>query len=172
MTAKSILTGFLIVLLLLAAYVINAGFVVIHVKSPETNLWVPVPIALVRLFGAFISLPIPHDPGVEEALKHREAVEEILSQLVDLPDSDLVEVTKPKEHVRIFKRGNSLYVDVDNLTEKVKVRIPLKTLKHLLRAIDHQSLNVGELAACLAWQPSSDLLHVQHGQEEVRISIW
>jgi hypothetical protein len=172
MTAKSVLTGFLIVLLLFAAYVVNAGFVVVRVKSPETNLWIPLPIALGHLVGAFVNLPIPHNPDIEEALKYREAAEEILSGLADLPDSELVEVTKPKEHVRIFKRGTSLYADVDNLREKVKVQIPLKTLKRLLQAIDHQNVNVGQLAACLAWQASSDLVHVQNGQEEVRISIW
>jgi hypothetical protein len=172
MTLKNFFTGFLIVILLATIYVIHAGFVVIHVKSPEANVWVPVPIALGHLVGAFVNLPLTCQPEFEKALEYREAVTEILSQLKDLPDADLVEVTKPKEHVRIFKRGNSLCIDVDNANEKVKVRVPLRTAERLLQALNRRNVNIGEVVACLEWQPSGDIVHVQTGQEEVRVSIW
>src|SRR6478736_3906045 len=114
MTFKNFFTKFFIVVLLLTAYVIHAGFVVVRVKSPDTNLWIPVPIALGHLAGTFFTLPLPHDTEFEKAMEYREAATEILSQIKDLPDSDFVEITKPNEHVRIFKRGNSLCIHVDN----------------------------------------------------------
>ena len=75
-------------------------------------------------------------------------------------------------HVRIFKRGNSLCIDVDNANEKVKVRVPLRTAERLLQALNRRNVNIGEVVACLEWQPSGDIVHVQTGQEEVRVSIW
>ena len=172
MTFKNFFTGFLIVVLLLTAYVIHAGFVVVRVKSPAANLWIPVPIALGHLAGAFVNLSMSNHKEFETAFEYREAATEILSQIKDLPDSDFVEVTKPNEHVRIFKRGNSLYIDVKNANEKVKVRVPLRTAERLLQALNRQNVNVGEVVACLEWQPSGDIVHVQTQQEEVRVSIW
>src|SRR5262245_65154540 len=114
MTLKNFVTGFLIAVLLLAIYIIHAGFVVVHVRSPQANVWVPVPIGLGHAIGAFVNLPVTCPPELERALEYREAAVEILSQLKDLPDADLVEVTKPTEHVRIFKRGDSLCIDVSS----------------------------------------------------------
>jgi hypothetical protein len=172
MTFKNFVIGFLIVVLLLTAYVIHAGFVVVHVKSREANVWVPVPIALGHLVGAFVNFRLRDRPEFEKALEYREAAAEILKQLKDLPDAELVEVTKPHEHVRISKRGNSLCIDVENLNEKVKVRVPLRAARRLLESLNRHTVNVGELVACLEWQPSGDIVHVQTGREEVRVSIW
>jgi hypothetical protein len=172
MTLKSFFTGFLIVVLLFAIYIIHAGFVVVHVRSPQANVWVPVPIALGHVIGAFVNLPVTCPPELEKALEYREAAVEILRQMKDLPDADLVEVTKPKEHVRIFKRGDSLCIEVSSANEKVKVRVPLRAAEHLLQALNHQNVNVGEVVACLESQPSGDIVHVQTQEEEVRVSIW
>jgi len=172
MTLKNFFTGFLIVVLLLAVYIVHAGFVVVHVKSPDANVWVPVPIALASMIGAFVTIPRAHQPELEKALEYREAALEILSQMKDLPDGNFVEVTKPNEHVRIFKRGNSLCIDVESNNEKVNVQVPLRTAERLLQALKSQNVNVGEVVACLEWQPSGDIVHVQTGREEVRVSIW
>src|SRR5262245_12643941 len=172
MTLKNFVTGFLIVVLLLAVYIIHAGFVVVHVRSPQANIWVPVPIGLGHIIGSFANVPLTCRPEVEKALEYREAAVEILSQMKDLPDADLVEVTKPNEQVRIFKRGDSLCIDVSSANEKVKVRVPLRTAEHLLQSLSRQNVNVGEVVACLESQPSGDIVHVQTQQEEVRVSIW
>jgi len=172
MTLKNFCIGFLIVALLVIGYVVEAGIAVVHVKTPDTHIWVPVPVALGHLAGKFIDLPFSQEPEFEKVLEYREAVVEILRQLQDLPDSNLIEVSKTKEHVRIFKRGDSLCVDVDNANEKVKVRLPLHTAERLLEAMSHRHVNVGDLVACLEWQPAGDIVHVKNGNEEVRVSIW
>ncbi len=172
MTFRNFVIGFLIAVLLLTAYVIHAGFFVVHVKSADANIWVPVPIALGHLVGAFVNFSLADQPDFQNALEYREAATEIIKQLKDLPDAEFVEVTRPNEHVRIFKRGNALCIDVENLSEKVKVRIPLRSAARLLQALNRDSVNVGELVACLEWQPSGDIVHVQTGREEVRVSIW
>jgi hypothetical protein len=172
MTLKNFFTGLLVVVLLLAVYIIHAGFVVVHVRSPQANIWVPVPIGLGHIIGSFVNVPVACRPELENALEYREAAMEILSQMKDLPDADLIEVTKPNEHVQIFKRGDSLCIEVNSANEKVKARVPLRTVEHLLRALNHQDVNVGEVVACLASESSGDIVHVQTEQEEVLVSIW
>jgi hypothetical protein len=172
MSIKNVFIGFLILLLLLIGYAIQAGVAVIHVTTPEARFWFPVPVALGHLVGEFINIPRSECPELESLLEYREAAAEVLRQLQDLPDSDFVEVRKANEHVRIFKRGNSLYVHVETPNEKVSVRLPLHTAQSLIEALNSQRINLGGLIACLEWQPSGGLVHVKTGQEEVRISIW
>jgi len=172
MTVKNFFIGLLIVTLLVVGYVVEAGIAVVHVKTPDTHIRVPVPVALGHLVGKFIDLPISSEPEFEKLLEYREAAAGILHQLKELPDSDLIEVSKTKEHVRIFKRGDSLCIDADNANEKVKVRLPLRTAERLLEAMSYHHVNVGDLVACLEWQPAGDIVHVKNGHDEVRVSIW
>jgi len=172
MTLKNFCIGFLIATLLLIGYVVEAGIAVVHVKTPDTHIWIPVPVAVGHLVGKFIDLPLSQEPEFETLLDYGEEAVEIVRQLKDLPDSILVEVSKTRERVRIFKRGGSLCIDVDNANEKVKVRLPLHAAEGLLEALSHRHVNVGDLVACLEWQPAGDIVHVKNGNEEVRISIW
>jgi hypothetical protein len=172
MSIKNVFIGFLIFVLLLIGYAVHAGVAVIHVRTPEARIWFPVPVALGRIVGEFINLPLSESPEFESLLEYREAAAEVLRQLQSLPDSNFVEVSKADEHVRIFKRADSLYVHVETPDEKVRVRLPLHTAQSLVEALNSQRINLGGLIACLEWQPSGDLVHVKTGQEEVRISIW
>jgi hypothetical protein len=172
MTLKNVLLGFLIGSLLLVGYAVHAGVAIVRVKDSDTNLWIPVPIALGHLVGNFIDLPLPKDEQVEEFLEFRPAVAEILRQLHDLPDCTLVEVDKRNEKVRISKQGNFLLVIVDDPTDHVRLKIPLETADRLMEAIDKPHPTVGDLVACLEWQPAGDVVYVKSANEEVRISIW
>jgi hypothetical protein len=172
MSVKNVLIGFLILLLLLIGYTIQAGVAVIHVRTPEARFWFPVPVALGHLVGGLINLPPLERPELESILEYREVAAEVLRQLQSLPDSNFVEVSKANEHVRIFKRADSLYVHVETPDERVSVRLPLHIARSLIETLNSQRINLGDLIACLEWQPSGDLVHVKTGQEEVRISIW
>jgi hypothetical protein len=57
-------------------------------------------------------------------------------ELERIPDGLLVEVSSPREHVLIVKRGGSLVVDVDNAGETVHVSMPLKTVRNLARDLE------------------------------------
>ena len=52
-------------------------------------------------------------------------------ELQNYPDATFVEVTGPREHVRIFTRGGILTIDVDSPDETVRVAMPLATLADL-----------------------------------------
>src|SRR5881628_3880174 len=103
---KKIFLGFLIVFLLFITYSVNAGVAVVQVKTPDTRLWIPIPIALARLAGNFIEVPLSKQEEFRQFLQYSEVLKEGLKQLLEMPDTDLVEVRKAREHVLIYKRGN------------------------------------------------------------------
>lgn len=169
---KYIFLGFLVFMLLLVSYVIEAGIAIVHIKTPDARIWVPVPVALGHLAGKMVDIPLKMEPDFQEIWQYREAAVEILRQLPGLPDADFVEVSKAQEHVRIFKRADSLYVQVDNPNEKVSIRLPIHTVERLIEALENPNPNLGDLVACLEWQPSGEVVHVKTQNEEIRISIW
>lgn len=169
---KYIFLTILVLSLLLVGYVIQAGIAVVHVRTPDARVWVPVPVALGHLAGSLIDIPLKMEKEFQEVWQHREAIAEVLRQLPGLPDADFVQVDKGKEHVRIFKRGDSLFVQVDTPKEKVNVRIPIQTVERLVEALQKPNASVGDLFACLEWQPAGDLVYVKTDHEEVRISLW
>ncbi|MEW5977789.1 MAG: hypothetical protein AB1898_18500 [Acidobacteriota bacterium] len=171
-TFKKILIGFAIVFLLLIGYAIHAGVAVVSVKTPDARFWVPVPIVFGHWIGTFVNLPMKQQPEFEQFLEYREAAVEILRQLKELPDSDLVEVEKSDEHIRIFKRGDYLYVSVDQPREQVRVRLPLRAAERMLHSLMQENVNVGDLIACLEWEPAGELVHVKTQDEEIRVSLW
>jgi hypothetical protein len=172
MTLKNVMLGFLAVVLVLVGYAVHAGIAIISVHSPNENLWIPVPVALGHVVGKFIDLPIPKQGEIETLMEYRAVAADLLRQLHDLPDCSLVEVDSRNEKVRVFKQGDNLCVNVDDHNEHVKVRLPLRTVDRFVEALDKEHLTVGDLVACLEWQPSGDLVHVKSDNEEVRISIW
>src|SRR5213593_721852 len=132
---KKILLGCLAVFLLFMIYAVNAGVAVVQVKTPDTRLWIPIPIALAQLAGKFIEVPHFNQEEFRQILQYRELLKEGLNQLLEMPDTDLVEVRKAGEHVLIYKRGNCLLVDANDRGEQVKVRVPIQSLRRLLEAL-------------------------------------
>lgn len=169
---KKIFLGFLIVVSLFIAYAVHAGVAVVQVKSPHTRLWIPIPIALGRLVGNFIELPLSKQEKFRKFLQYREPLQESMNELLKMPDADLVEVRKAGEHVFVYKRGDYLLLDAHSRGEEVKIRVPIKSLQRLLQAVCEPSSDLGDLIASLELQPSGDLVYVKTKREEVRISVW
>jgi len=169
---KYIFIGLLTCFLLLVGYVVQAGIAIVHVRTPDTRLWVPVPVALGSIAGRLIDVPLKMERDFQEVWQYREAAAEILSQLPGLPDADFVEVRNGRDHVRIFKRADFLHIQVDNPTEKVNVRLPIQTVEQLVEVLSDPNASVGDLFACLEWQSAGDLVYVKTKNEEVRISLW
>src|ERR1044071_1833351 len=132
---KKIFLGFLIVFLLFITYAVHAGVAVVKVKTPDTRLWIPIPIALAQLAGRFIEVPLSKQEEFRQFLQYREPLKESLNQLLEMPDADLVEVRKASGDVLIYKRGNYLLVDACDRGEQVKVRASIKSLQRLLEAL-------------------------------------
>src|SRR5438034_11487842 len=124
---KKILLGFLAVFLLFMIYAVHAGVAVVQVKTPDTRLWIPIPIALAQLAGNFIEVPLSNQEEFRQFLQYSELLKEVLNKLVDMPDTDLVEVRKASEHVLIYKRGNYLLMEANDRGEQAKVRVPIQS---------------------------------------------
>lgn len=172
MGLKDIAISFLILLVLLVGLAVHAGVAVVHVKTPDAQFWIPVPLALGHVAGYFINLPLPKEARLSKFLDYRQDVAQLVRQLQRLPDVDLLEVINPREHVRIYKNKNSLCIYVDSEREKVRVRLPLKALDRFIETMGKPSVHVGDLVACLEWQHPGELVHVTTPREEVMISIW
>src|SRR5262245_7388502 len=169
---KYIFLAILIASMLLIGYVVQAGFAVVHVKTPDARVWVPVPLALGHFAGYLLDMPLKMEAKFQEAWQHRDAAAEILRQLPGLPDADLVQVDSREEHIRIFKRGDALLMQVDSQREKVNVRLPVQAVEQLAEALEKPNANLGDLIACLDWESSGDVVYVKTDNEEVRISVW
>jgi hypothetical protein len=169
---KYIFIGLLTCFLLFVGYVVQAGIAIVHVRTPDTRLWVPIPVALGSIAGHLINVPLKMERDFQEVWQYREAAAEILGQLPGLPDADLVEVRRNGEQVRIFKRAEFLYIQVDKPNEKVNIRFPVHTVERLVEALSDPDVSVGDLLACLEWQSAGDLVYVKTEDEEVRISLW
>jgi len=165
---KYIFIGLLTCFLLLVGYVVQAGIAVVHVRTPDTRLWIPVPVALAYL----VDVPFKMERDFQDVWQHREAAAEILRQLPGLPDADFVEVRSGREHVRIFKRADFLHIQVETPKEKVNVRMPIQSVERLVDVLDSSDPTVGDLLACLEWQSAGDLVYVKTDNEEIRISLW
>lgn len=169
---KYIFIGLLACFLLLVGYVVQAGIAVVRVRTPDTHVWVPIPVALGHFAGNFIDLPLKQEKEFQELWQHREAVTELLKHVPGLPDADLVEVRRGQDHVRIFKRDDFLCVQVDTPNEKVNVRLPVQTIERLIEALNDPNATVGDVFACLEWQSAGELVYVKTDNEEIRISLW
>jgi len=169
---KKIFLGFLIVFLLFITYAVHAGVAVVQVKTPDTRLWIPIPIALAQLAGGFIEVPFSKQEEFRQFLQYSKPLKEGLNQLLEVPDADLLEVRKAGEHVLIYKRGNYLLMDAYDRGEQVKVRVPIQSLQRLLEAASKPSPDIGDLIASLDLQGPDDLVYVKTRKEEVRVSVW
>jgi hypothetical protein len=95
-------------------------------KGEHVNVFVPavvVPVALGLIPSKHFHT---HDSETRKWLPLLKAVSQELERC---PDATLVEVTSSDEHVSITKRGNSLYIDVNDAGETVHVSFPVGVVK-------------------------------------------
>lgn len=125
------LTGTTVVMGAVVAY--NAGAVRVSVEEKKPggqHVHLMVPAVAVPLALAFI----PSDKLQQKAAELRPwlpAIRIASRELERTPDFVLVEVFDSDEHVRITKRGGSLFVDVNSAQEDVHVEVPL----HMVRSV-------------------------------------
>ena len=169
---KYIALGLLVLFTAGIIYVIQAGFAIVRVRTSDTRIWLPVPIALGQIVGKMVEFPLKHDEQFQEFWKYREEIGKILHLLPGLPDADFVEVQSTKQQIRVFKRGDSFCVQVTGPDEQVNARVPIETIERLADVFDDPSPDLGDFFASLKGQSAGDLVYVKSNTEEVRISIW
>jgi hypothetical protein len=116
----------------------NAGAVRVSVdeKSPKgDHVHVFVPAIVVPVALGFVPAKNFHvrDKDVHQWLPLLKAATEELDRC---PDATLVEVTGPDEHVKISKRGNSMYIDVDDPGETVHVSFPVGVVQTVVNKLE------------------------------------
>lgn len=125
------LTGTTVVMGAVVAY--NAGAVRVSVEQKKPGgqrVYLVVPAVAVPPALAFI----PADNLQRKAEKLRPwlpAIRIASRELERTPDFVLVEVFDSNEHVRITKRGGSLFVDVNSAQEDVHVEVPLEMVRSM-----------------------------------------
>jgi hypothetical protein len=135
MTFKMVmLTGTLVV----GGLVAEAGFVTVkvHEKRHEgTNIRLYVPAILGQ--AGLTVLPEEKLARVaREAKDFMPALRVAAEELSRIPDGPLVEVSSPREKVRVAKEGGELIIDVRSEKEDVYVAVPLRTLRSVTRQLE------------------------------------
>ena len=115
----------------------SEGFIQVKVHEKQaggTHLTLVVPAVLAPVALRFI--PRQELGEAPESLRpYMPAIEAAIPALEDCPDSLLVEVTDPGEHVTIEKRGGSIVVDVNDQEDIVHVSVPLPAADSAIREI-------------------------------------
>ena len=122
---------------------VSAGTISVHVQPRGGgDIHVAVPAAAANLAIAAVQL-VPgntwEDEVPSEAIDALERylpfAQDAIDALADQPDFVLVEVDSEDEHVVVEKRGNKIVVVVDSDDGRIKVSLPLSTVKEFGKAL-------------------------------------
>lgn len=92
-------------------------------------------------------------------------------ELRDAGDADFVEVQEDDEHVRVFRRGDRVHVQVDEEgVEKVRVEVPAGIVDALL-GTEGDELDLAAAMQEMARTGEQNLVQVQDGETTVRVWI-
>ncbi|MFB3904703.1 MAG: hypothetical protein ACE15E_14730 [Acidobacteriota bacterium] len=111
-------------------------YVEVHEKSPHGHhLYIPVPVILAH--AAVACVPDKELSEVRaELARRKDLIVAACDALSDCPDGAFVEYKNgSQEHVTVSKRGGYLLVDVDCEGEKVKVRVPIWSVRNLVTQV-------------------------------------
>jgi hypothetical protein len=113
---------------------------VVEKRSHGTNVHLMVPAVLVPVVLEFVPSHKLHLQA-GETRKWLPAVKAAMRELERCPDATLVQVTSPGENVNISKRGNSLYIDVDDPGETVHVSFPVPVARTVVQKLEESNPN-------------------------------
>ena len=122
-----------------AAAIYSGGTIEVDVEDQGSgSLSLTVPAVLADLAVGLVPSHLVDkalENAPDELRSWMPAVREAWREFARAPDFVLVEISGPNEHVRVEKRGKQLIVLVDSGGERVKVAIPLKTIRRLLEKV-------------------------------------
>lgn len=161
-------------MLMVGGVVMNSSILLVDVHTDDVRIVVPVPLSLAQVVLAFAPDEAKY-VRVPEIAGYLPYLDRIVEELRAAPDTLLVEVLDGGDHVKIFKRGDVLRVEVDERRDKmVRVSVPLAAVAAMVDAYDTdtQTIRTSRLIGALKAAPSGELVHVIDGDEEVRIRMW
>jgi hypothetical protein len=110
------------------AFVYNEGAVRVDVREKARDgqhIYLVLPAAILPVAARLIPKNKLRD-APREIGPWLPTIKVASEELARCPDGPLVEVDSNREHVRIYKQGRSLFIDVDSEEEAVHVSFPLQ----------------------------------------------
>lgn len=145
----------------------------VRVLDDEDKVSVNLPVELV----ATVLASVEHDTfrdgriQIDEVDVDRELVEAILKAAVESRDGEFMRVEEGDETVVVVhKKNDTLYVDIEEDHERVKVQIPLKVARAMLDG-DGDTLNIVAALEALGEGKGSTLVTVDDGDAKVRVWV-
>ncbi len=135
-TSLLLFIGAGIFMLATVLYQTGIFYVEVQEKRPDGHhLYIPVPVVLAH--AAVACVPDKELKEVRaELTPRRDLIVAACDAISDCPDGAFVEYTNgDQEHVTVAKRGGYLLVDVDSRDEKVKVRVPIWSVRNLVTQV-------------------------------------
>ncbi len=142
-------------------------------RSPDgMHVFVPAPLALadvaVRLVPAHVSKPLDVDIDPDLIPVIQAAVRE----LKQAGDFEMVRVEDGDELVVVRIEDGLVHVSVDDGSDRVRVRLPLRSIEAAIKSIEDLRVEPVELLAALDHLPSGRLVEVHDHEVDVTISVW
>jgi hypothetical protein len=107
-------------------------YVQVEDKKPAGHLvYLPVPVALAHVALWLVPRDGLRDVTAEIAPR-KEMILALCSELADCPDGSLVEFRSREERVSVDKRDGYLLFDMDTASERVKVQVPIRSIRNLV----------------------------------------
>lgn len=107
-------------------------------SSDGVNLYVPVPMALVDAAVTTSTWVVPDEDWLDMHIELGDwgpMLQEMLTELDNLPDVTLVEVEDGSTHVRVYKENGALKVSVDDDEVHVKISMPMHSARRTLSKV-------------------------------------
>jgi hypothetical protein len=93
-------------------------------------------------------------------------------ELKNAGDAEFVTVEEKDETVRVFRKGNRVFVNVDGRKgEKVRIELPVALVDALLSGDDDDELDMAAAMTELQKMGSGEIVRVEDGKDTVRIWI-
>jgi hypothetical protein len=128
-------------IVLAGAYTMREGVIRVDVdefRSGGSHVHMWVPAAAVPMVMHLVP-----DKHMRHASEHaREALpilRAVLKELKKYPDAEFVEVTDPREHVRVRTHEGKLQIDVEGADENVHVLCPLSTIDDVTSQLEEHT---------------------------------
>ena len=122
-------------------FVYDMGAVSVRVKGKKPggdNIRLVLPAAVAPV-GVWLAPKEKLREVEEKAGPYLPALAIAAAELERMPDFTLLEVTSPREKVRIHKKSGHLVIDVDDANETVHVSVPLKAARVVAAQLASQS---------------------------------
>ncbi len=135
-TSLLLFIGAGIFMLATVLYQTGIFYVEVQEKKPDGHhLYIPVPVVLAHAAVACVPDKELREVRAELAPR-RDLIVAACNAISDCPDGAFVEYSNgDREHVTVSKRGGYLLVDVDSRDEKVKVRVPIWSVRNLVTQV-------------------------------------